>query len=135
MNNLQLRTEVREGFVVVYVVGQLTPQNCVPSAEEKLAGDTTSLESYLLDVVRNTRGYVVVDLSGIEAFLYETREGLQIAYITSTGLKALLSSLMMAREQKIPPSDVKLTRVSDKVWDFFKDVRFDRLFERVNLDE
>jgi anti-anti-sigma factor len=72
------------------------------------------LEEMLLGLIQAGQKNLVVNL-------HETD------FISSAGLKALLSALMKARKA-IPPGDVVISEIEDTLKDNFELVGFDRLF-------
>ena len=73
------------------------------------------LEEMLLGLIQAGQKNLVVNL-------HETD------FISSAGLKALLSALMKARKA-IPPGDVVISEIEDTLKDNFELVGFDRLFK------
>jgi anti-sigma B factor antagonist len=73
------------------------------------------LEEVLLGVIQSGQKHVVVNL-------HETE------FISSAGLKALLSALMKVRKM-IPPGDVVISEIQPSLRESFDLVGFDRLFE------
>jgi anti-sigma B factor antagonist len=78
------------------------------------------LEEMLLGLIQAGQKNLVVNLRETD-------------FISSAGLKALLSALMKARKT-IPPGDVVISEIEDSLKDNFELVGFDRLFTFYNDD-
>jgi anti-anti-sigma factor len=72
------------------------------------------LEETLLGLIQAGRKNMVINLAGTD-------------YISSAGLKALLSALMKARKA-IPPGNVVISEIRPELRESFDLVGFDRLF-------
>jgi anti-sigma B factor antagonist len=78
------------------------------------------LERLLLGLVQSGKKNIVVNLQGAE-------------YISSAGLKALLSAQMKVRKA-IPPGDVVISQIRPELKESFDLVGFDRLFQFFDED-
>jgi anti-sigma B factor antagonist len=78
------------------------------------------LEKALLGLIQAGQKNIVVNLSGTN-------------FISSAGLKALLSALMRVRKS-IPPGDVVISEISPGLRESFDLVGFDRLFKFYDQD-
>jgi anti-sigma B factor antagonist len=78
------------------------------------------LEEALLNLIQSGRKNIVVNMSSVD-------------YISSAGLKALLSALMKARKA-VPRGDLVLSEVQPTVRENFELVGFDRLFTFYDQD-
>ena len=78
------------------------------------------LEEVLLGLINAGQKHIVVNLKETE-------------YISSAGLKALLSALMKVRK-KIPSGDVVISEIRPKMRESFDLVGFDRLFKFYDQD-
>jgi anti-anti-sigma factor len=78
------------------------------------------LEQALLGLIQTGQKNIVVNLHGTE-------------FISSAGLKALLSALMKVRKT-IPSGDVVISEISPELRESFDLVGFDRLFRFYNED-
>jgi anti-anti-sigma factor len=78
------------------------------------------LEETLLNLIQSGKKNIVVNMSEVD-------------YISSAGLKALLSALMKARKA-IPRGDVVISEVQPGVRENFDLVGFDRLFSFYDQD-
>lgn len=78
------------------------------------------LEEMLLGLIQAGQKNIVVNLRGTE-------------YISSAGLKALLSALMKVRRM-IPPGDVIISEIQPELKETFNLVGFDRLFKFYESD-
>ncbi len=79
-----------------------------------------TLEEMLLGLIQAGQKNVVVNLRDTE-------------YISSAGLKALLSALMKVRRM-IPPGDVVISEIQPELKETFNLVGFDRLFKFYESD-
>ncbi len=73
------------------------------------------LETVLLGLIQSGQKNLVVNLRGTE-------------FISSAGLKALLTALMKVRKM-IPPGDVVISEIGPQLRESFDLVGFDRLFQ------
>ncbi|MGD8465059.1 MAG: STAS domain-containing protein [Anaerolineae bacterium] len=78
------------------------------------------LEETLLNLIQSGQKNIVVNMSNVD-------------YISSAGLKALLSALMKARKA-VPRGELVLSEVQPKVRENFALVGFDRLFTFYDRD-
>jgi anti-anti-sigma factor len=78
------------------------------------------LEEVLLGLINSGKKNIVVNLKETE-------------YISSAGLKALLSALMKVRK-KIPSGDLVISEIQPRLKDSFELVGFDRLFKFYDTD-
>ena len=78
------------------------------------------LEDVLLGLIQSGQKHIVVNLRGTD-------------FISSAGLKALLSALMKVRKMK-PSGDVIISEIPPDLKESFKLVGFDRLFKFYDSD-
>ena len=78
------------------------------------------LEDVLLGLIQSGQKHIVVNLRGTD-------------FISSAGLKALLSALMKVRKM-VPSGDVVISEIQPELRESFKLVGFDRLFKFYDND-
>jgi anti-anti-sigma factor len=105
---MEIQTEAMKRCELVTVSGRI---------DSSTAPD---LEQALLGLIQTGRKNIVVNLRGTE-------------FISSAGLKALLSALMKVRKT-IPAGDVVISEISPELRESFDLVGFDRLFKFYNED-
>lgn len=105
---MDIQTEAMKRCEVVTVSGRID------------SASAPALEEVLLGLIEAGKKNLVVNLKNVE-------------YISSAGLKSLLSALMKARK-KIPAGDVVISEITDELKQNFELVGFDRLFKFYDTD-
>jgi anti-sigma B factor antagonist len=99
---VEIRTEAMKRCEVVTVSGRID------------SATAPDLEKVLLGLIQSGQRNIVVNLGGTE-------------FISSAGLKALLSALMKVRKM-VPSGDVVIAEIPPQLRESFNLVGFDRLF-------
>jgi anti-sigma B factor antagonist len=100
---MDIKTEAMRRCEVVTVSGRID------------SATAPELEEVLLGLIQAGQKNIVVNLDDVD-------------FISSAGLKALLSALMKVRK-KVPPGDLVISGIDDDLKESFELVGFDRLFK------
>jgi anti-sigma B factor antagonist len=100
---MEIQTEAMKRCEVVTVSGRID------------SATAPELEKVLLGLIQSGQKNIVVNLRDTE-------------FISSAGLKALLSALMKVRKM-VPPGDVAISEIKPELRESFDLVGFDRLFK------
>jgi len=100
---MDIKTEAMKRCEVVTVSGRID------------SATAPDLEEVLLGLIQAGQKNIVVNLGDVD-------------FISSAGLKALLSALMKVRK-KVPPGDLVISEIDPELKESFELVGFDRLFK------